>query len=123
MSRLTIRIDIGPDAAFGPGKARLLELVEETGSIRRAAAGMGMSYRRAWLLLRDIGNVIGMPAVQTRTGGPNGGGTSLSTRGRAMLEQYRMIERRAAQSCAKELTSLARLAGGRRSRRSKGEAR
>lgn len=115
MTRLTIRIDFAPDAAFGPGKARLLELVDETGSIRRAAADMGMSYRRAWLLLQDIEAVMGAPAVQTRTGGARGGGAALSARGRTMLERYRAIERRAAQSVAADLAQMTRLArnGGR----------
>jgi molybdate transport system regulatory protein len=120
MSRLTIRIDFGPDAAFGPGKARLLELVDEKGSIRRAAVSMGMSYRRAWLLLQDIENLIGMPAVQTRTGGLHGGGTALSAKGRAMLERYRTIERRAAQSVSADLAYLARLTGKARSHRNGG---
>lgn len=119
MSRLTIRIDFGPDAAFGPGKARLLELVDEKGSIRRAASSMGMSYRRAWLLLKDIESVIGTPAVETRTGGAQGGGTLLSARGRAMLERYRAIEGRAARSAASDLAYLARLTCKGRPRRRK----
>lgn len=109
MARLTIRLDFGPEAAFGPGKARLLELVDETGSIRAAAAGMGMSYRRAWLLLKDIENVINAPPVQTRTGGAQGGGTTLTAGGRAILDGYRAIERRAARSVSSDLASLAAL--------------
>ena len=120
MSRLTIRVDLAPDAAFGPGKARLLELVDETGSIRRAAANMGMSYRRAWLLLRDIESAIGTPAVQSRTGGANGGGTSLSAQGRAVLERYRRIEQRAARSVAADLAYLAKLTRKARTRRKYG---
>ncbi|HLY05057.1 MAG TPA: LysR family transcriptional regulator [Rhizomicrobium sp.] len=120
MTRLTIRIDFAPDAAFGPGKARLLELVEETGSIRRAAAGMGMSYRRAWLLLKDIEAVIGAPAVQTRTGGAKGGGSALSPSGHAMLKRYREIEKRAARSVSRELAGLTGLARKARLQRSGG---
>jgi len=59
MARLTIRIDFGNGMALGPGKVRLLELVGETGSIRKAAAGMKMSYRRAWLLLQSLAETFG----------------------------------------------------------------
>jgi molybdate transport system regulatory protein len=48
MTRLTIRIDFEDAEGFGPGKARLLELIEVHGSIRSAAAAMNMSYRHAW---------------------------------------------------------------------------
>jgi len=112
MTRLTIRIDLSEDTAFGPGKARLLELINDTGSIRRAAAAMGMSYRHAWLLLQDIETVIGAPPLETRTGGAKGGGASLTKRGRAVLERYRAIELRAARAVASELQALTRLAAG-----------
>ena len=49
MAGLFLRIPIGDSGNLGPGKARLLELIEETGSIRAAASKMKVSYRRAWL--------------------------------------------------------------------------
>jgi molybdate transport system regulatory protein len=116
MTRLTIRIDLTDDAAFGPGKARLLELIEKTGSIRGAAAAMSMSYRRAWLLLKEIETVIGAPALATRTGGAKGGGASLTERGRTVLEHYRTIEQRATQAVASELRALAQITSGSPSR-------
>ncbi len=112
MTRLTIRVDLTEDAAFGPGKARLLELIDEAGSIRRAAAVMNMSYRRAWLLLKEIETIIGTPALATRTGGARGGGASLTKRGRAVLERYRTIEKRATRAVSAELRALAQMAQG-----------
>jgi molybdate transport system regulatory protein len=117
VTRLTIRIDLAPDMAIGPGKVRLLELVDETGSIRGAAAAMDMSYRRAWLLLQEIEDIIGEPAVATQTGGAKGGGTALTRRGRAMLESYRVIERHATRSVSGRLMALSKLARGARSGR------
>lgn len=114
MSKLTIRIDVAPGAAFGPGKARLLELIDQTGSIRRAAVQMEMSYRRAWLLLQEIDVMIGSPAVETRTGGAQGGGATLTTVGRAVVQHYRAIEARATECVSAELRSLAKLAAGAR---------
>ncbi|MGD0190589.1 MAG: LysR family transcriptional regulator [Rhizomicrobium sp.] len=110
MARLTIRIDLGDEAALGPGKARLLELIDTEGSIRRAAAAMGMSYRRAWLLLQDIEAAMGSPVTKAVTGGAKGGGTSLTQTGRAIVNRYRAIEKIAARSAHVEMRALARLA-------------
>ena len=52
--RLTVRIDFGAERALGPGKIRLLEAIGKTGSISRAGRALGMSYRRAWLLIDDM---------------------------------------------------------------------
>ena len=113
MARLTIRIDLGTDAALGPGKARLLEAVDEVGSIRGAASALGMSYRRAWLLLQDIEAVMGAPVVAGESGGAKGGGTSLTKLGRVVVAQYRAIEKRASRSVAAELRTLSALATNR----------
>ena len=109
-ARLSIRIDLGGDTALGPGKARLLELVDAEGSIRGAAAAMGMSYRRAWLLLQDIETTMGAPVVTAETGGRRGGGTTLTKLGRAVINQYRKIQDRASRSVAAELRALSELA-------------
>ena len=53
---------------------QLLELVAETGSIRKAAAELGMSYRKAWLLLQALKETFGTPLVETASGGRRGAG-------------------------------------------------
>ncbi len=110
MARLTIRIDLDDEAALGPGKMRLLELIDSEGSIRGAAAAMDMSYRRAWLLLQDIESVMGSPVTTAVTGGAHGGGTSLTDTGRAVVERYRAIEKIASASADAEMRALAQLA-------------
>jgi molybdate transport system regulatory protein len=121
MARLSIRIDLGSETAFGPGKARLLELVDTEGSIRSAAAAMGMSYRRAWLLLRDIEATMGAPVVSPETGGIKGGGTSLTELGRAVVDHYRKIEVRATRAVDAELHALSEMAKPRRAQAGKGK--
>ena len=113
MTGLTIRIDFGNGTALGPGKARLLELVDETGSIRKAAVRMKMSYRRAWLLLKALSGTFGQPLVETSTGGKAGGGARLTPLGRRVVEQYRGLEKAAAKAGEKHLAVLTGLAGGR----------
>jgi len=112
MLRLTIRIDLGQNA-FGPGKAKLLEAVAAQGSIRSAAASLGMSYRRAWLLIKDIEAMTGAPVVNAATGGARGGGASLSALGQRVLERYRAVEKAAARSAADQLRAFGRTAKGR----------
>ena len=112
MVRLVLRIDFDETGAFGPGKARLLELVDEHGSIRRAAAAMHMSYRQAWLLLEAVEKTFGAPVVATATGGAKGGGARLTELGRTILARYRSIEKRAARAAGRELSALARARSG-----------
>jgi molybdate transport system regulatory protein len=111
MARLTIRIDFGNGTAIGPGKVRLLELVGETGSIRKAAGGMKMSYRRAWLLLKALDGTFGEALVETTTGGRAGGGARLTPAGRLVVKQYRGLEKAAAKAAARNLAALSASAG------------
>ncbi len=109
MSNLSIRVDFDDDHAFGPGKARLLELVEKEGSIRSAAAAMDMSYRRAWMLLQSIEKTFGKPAISAATGGTKGGGASLTRLGRALVALYRAVERNAARAAARDISAMKKL--------------
>ena len=109
MTRLTIRVDFGNGTALGPGKVRLLELVDETGSIRKAAGRMKMSYRRAWLLLKALGGAFGEALVETATGGKAGGGARLTASGHRVVRHYRGLERAAAKAGARQLGALAKL--------------
>ncbi len=108
MTRLTIRVDFANGSALGPGKVRLLELVGETGSIRKAAAGMKMSYRRAWLLLKALDEAFGAPLITTATGGKAGGGALLTALGQQVVKQYRALEEASARAGARYLTVLAK---------------
>ena len=60
---IRLRIDLSPDSALGPGKIALLEHIEATGSLSQAARELGMSYRRAWLLLDDVNRMFTEPAT------------------------------------------------------------
>jgi len=109
MASLFLRVRFAPSGQFGPGKAELLEKVRDTGSIRKAAAAMKMSYRRAWLLLAEMDEMFGAPVVATTTGGAKGGGASLTRLGATLVRHYRSIEMRAANAAAVELRALAKL--------------
>jgi molybdate transport system regulatory protein len=106
MVRLTIRVDFEPGHALGPGKVRLLEQIEETGSIRGAATALKMSYRRAWLLVQATEKTFGVPLITAATGGRKGGGAVLTEAGRKVVRLYRSMERKACTAAAQEARSL-----------------
>ena len=106
MTRLTLRIDFDEDRALGPGKVRLLELVAKTGSISAAGRAMGMSYRRAWVLVNALNRTFSLPVVETRGGGAGGGGASLTPFGIGVVESYRAMERDARDALARRLAEL-----------------
>ena len=110
---LHVRIVLGQGGAFGPGRAELLEGIRTHGSIAAAGREMGMSYRRAWLLVKETSSDFGAPVVAARPGGAAGGGAGLTTLGEAVLALYRGIEAKAAAATAQDLASLEALAAGR----------
>ena len=106
-----LRVLCGRDIALGPGKADLLEQVGASGSITRAAKQMGMSYMRAWKLIRTMERCFKEPLVKVARGGARHGGAELTDNGRRALELYRQMEAkslRATQSLHRELASLLR---------------
>jgi molybdate transport system regulatory protein len=92
MARVSLRLGFGEDAAIGPGKVRLLELIDETGSISAAGRAMKMSYRRAWMLVDDLNRIFREPLVEARPGGAHGGGAHLTALGGDVVRRYREIE-------------------------------
>ena len=97
--------------AVGLGKAELLARVQATGSILEAARRMGMSYMRAWTLLRTMNRCFKEPLVSTVRGGSKGGGSELTRTGKRVLALYRQAERqsfRATQAAWKRLLKLMR---------------
>ena len=108
---VSLRVDL-PTGRIGPGKVALLEAIEREGSISAAGRALGMSYRRAWLLVDEVNRVLGAQAVAAATGGRGGGGASLTDAGRDLVRDYRAMERAAHAAAARLLDSLARRAGG-----------
>jgi molybdate transport system regulatory protein len=87
-----IRVVHGEDIAMGPGKCELLALIHSTGSLRRAAMEMGMSYMRAWTLIKTMEKCYRHPLVTLSRGGATGGGAELTPTGKKVLELYAKME-------------------------------
>ncbi|MDB6002144.1 MAG: ModE family transcriptional regulator [Rhizobacter sp.] len=107
--RLRLRVTSGGVIAIGPGKVDLLEAVATQGSISAAARSLGMSYRRAWLLLDELNHALKSPAITTATGGERGGGAHLTATGEAVIAHYRQLEAEALAAGASHIKKLLKL--------------
>ena len=92
MLKLKAQLYCGEEIAMGPGKAALMEAIAREGSISAAARAIGMSYRRAWLLVDAMNRCWADPLVETAAGGARGGGARLSDTGVVVLSRYRAME-------------------------------
>ena len=92
--RPRIRATRGDVILMGPGKADLLEAIDDTGSIRSAADRIGMSYMRAWSLVRTMNDCYREPLVARTRGGARHGGAVITPLGRKVLALYREMEQR-----------------------------
>jgi len=107
--RPRLRVLLGSAIAMGPGKADLLQAIAEEGSISKAGRRMGMSYRRAWLLVESMNDSFREPLVAAARGGSGGGGARLTDFGRQALQRYRIMESRAAEALSDDMTAFADL--------------
>jgi molybdate transport system regulatory protein len=99
----------GGEVALGPGRVELLELIGQTGSLRAAAARMGMSYMRAWNLVKSTNHCFNRPLVEATRGGRTGGGATLTQAGREIVATYRAMERKSEAAIGKKWTRLKKL--------------
>ena len=96
----------GKDIALGPGKIDLLEAIDRTGSISAGARALGLSYRRAWDLVKTMNQCFKQPLVERVKGGKGGGGALLTAAGRDMLHLYRTMETKALKAIGPEWKSV-----------------
>jgi molybdate transport system regulatory protein len=106
---LRFRIVLKPGFVLGPGKADLLEAIDETASLTAATERHHMSYKRGWTLIQEMNDGFGAPVVATSKGGSGGGGhAALTPLGRLVLERYRRMESDAAAAVSAGVADLRR---------------
>jgi molybdate transport system regulatory protein len=107
MQTVRFRVDLSPKCSIGPGKIALLETIAQTGSIRRAADVLGMSYRQAWLLVDDLNHSFTEQVTQASVGGAGGGGVELTPFGEDLVRRYRAAAKRIESFARSEFDDLA----------------
>lgn len=89
--RVRCWVEVDGEKFFGPGPAELLHLIDETGSISKAARLMGMSYKKAWDLVDTMNTGRQAPYVVSHKGGQKGGGAHLTERGKRIVSAYNKL--------------------------------
>jgi molybdate transport system regulatory protein len=107
-TRLTIRLDFSAGRRLGAGKIVLLESIDKTGSISAGGRALGMSYRRAWLLVDELNQIFAEPVVSAHHGGVKGGGASLTDHGRRIVALYRDAEAKMRAAAQGEIDGIER---------------
>jgi molybdate transport system regulatory protein len=104
---LRVRVVLAAGVALGPGKADLLQAIDETSSLTAAAARFSMSYKRSWSLVQELNAAFEKPLVETEKGGSGGGGgASLTRLGKRVLKRYRQMETDANRAVAAGVADL-----------------
>ncbi|HEY0342781.1 MAG TPA: hypothetical protein VGC34_18405 [Steroidobacteraceae bacterium] len=101
------RVDFTEACSLGPGKIDLLESIQRTGSLRQAAQALGMSYRRAWLLLDGLNRSFTEPASTASVGGQGGGGVTLTPFGLEIIRAYHAAAQAIETVAQQELEAIA----------------
>jgi molybdate transport system regulatory protein len=100
------RIDFAEHSSIGPGKIRLLEAIRDSGSLSQGARDLGMSYRRAWLLVESLRQSFREPVTVANTGGKDGGGMLVTEFGDALIKSYRQLEQDLAALAARNFYAI-----------------
>lgn len=104
--RVRCWIDIDGERFFGPGRAELLQRIQDTGSISKAAQAMGMSYKKAWAMIDELNTRGQKPYVIAHKGGQKGGGTELTKTGQEVLIAYQKLNNKLASVVQKNIGIL-----------------
>ena len=92
--KIKLQLMCGEEIAMGPGKADLLDAIRVEGSISAGGRALGMSYRRAWMLVDTLNRCWSEAVVETSPGSSHGGGARVTPFGETILRQYRTLQQR-----------------------------
>ena len=99
-------IESGGEKFFGPGPAELLEKIEETGSLNKAAKEMEMSYKKAWKIVNTLNSKSAKPIVVMHSGGEEGGGSVITEEAKRLIAYHHAMRKRFADFLKKETELL-----------------
>jgi len=102
----TLWVECENERFFGPGRVELLQRIDQTGSIRQAAADMGMSYKKAWEMIATVNKQAVRPLVVPQVGGKKGGGSVITDEARELIAWHAQLRRRFLAFLEKETRQL-----------------
>lgn len=105
--KIRLKIELPDGVRLGYGKIDLLRAVDREHSISAAARAMGMSYRRAWLLIDELNRSFASPVIETRVGGKAHGGAELTVLGEKIVALYQRAEDQANAALQSTLSDIA----------------
>ena len=88
--KLKVWVLFGDRVKVGPGRAALLRLIDELGSMKQAVARFEMSYRYAWGYLRELEQAAGFRLVERQAGGSRTAGTRLTPQGHLYIKNHHL---------------------------------
>lgn len=93
--RCSIKIRIGnnEELLFGPGTASLMRAIEENNSVKGAALSLGLSYSKAWKIIKNAEKCFSTQIVSCASGGKGGGNTVLTEEGKRIILSYEKFEK------------------------------
>ncbi len=92
-ARIKCWLEKDGEVVLSNGKADLLQFIDELGSIQKGAEKIGMSYRHAWGIVREMESRAGFPFLEAQAGGRQGGRARLTPRGRRLLYKFQNFRR------------------------------
>jgi len=102
----TLWIEYKGRGFLGPGRVELMQRIENTGSINKAATEMGMSYKKAWEMINELNTQAAKPLVITQTGGEKGGGSVITEEAKSLIAYHQKLRERFLAFLEKETKSL-----------------
>ena len=99
-------IEFEGNRCFGPGRMQLLQEIEKSGSINKAAKAMDMSYKKAWTMINELNEQFAKPMVITQSGGEGGGGSILTDAAKALMNYHEELRNRFANFLKNEMQTL-----------------
>lgn len=88
----SLQLQVSGQTLMSEKRIRLLEAIEQYGSLSAAAKSLPMSYKAAWDALDTMNNLAEKPLVVRQSGGKHGGGTILTEAGTQLIQVYRALQ-------------------------------
>jgi len=79
---------------FGAGQLKILEAIDNTGSVSAAAKEMKMGYRSMWGKLKKIEKRFGKPVLIRQKGGIKRGSSTLTAEAREMVDKFKQLKQK-----------------------------